>query len=163
MIENELQCPDPHLVETFGPAVAPQIDHNPKDLIGRRKAGMSMVPACVLAEIGVAIFEGGSKYGAFNYRATKISASVYYDATLRHLMSWWEGEDIDPDCGLSHVTKAISALVVLRDAMIQGMLIDDRPPRSEPFYPALNAAAANIVDRYADRNPVHYTINGPTK
>jgi hypothetical protein len=146
-----------------GEAVAPQITDNPKDTVGRRKAGMSTIPMCVIAEVGVAMAEGAAKYGAMNYRATQINSSVYFDATLRHIMSWWEGEDIDPDCGLSHVTKAISALVVLRDAMIQGMLIDDRPPRSRPFYPALNAAAANIVDRYADRNPVHYTINGPTK
>jgi hypothetical protein len=131
---------------------------NPKDAIGSRKAGLSMVPMNVIAEVGVAMFEGGSKYGAFNFRATPIRASVYFDATQRHLIGWWEGEDIDPDCGLSHVTKAISALVVLRDAMIQGMLVDDRPPRSKPFYPALNAAAADIADRYADRNPVHYTI-----
>jgi hypothetical protein len=59
---------------------------------------------------------------------------------------------------MSHITKAITSLVVLRDAMIQAKFTDDRPPRSLPFYPALNAGASDIIDRYADRNPTHYTI-----
>ena len=131
---------------------------NPKDMVGARKAPMSTVPATVLAEIGVAMLEGASKYGRHNYRAVGVRGSVYYDGVMRHLMAWWEGEDIDPDSGMSHVTKAITSLMVLRDAMMQGMFTDDRPPRALPFYPALNAGAADIIDRYADRSPIHYTI-----
>ena len=68
-------------------------------------------------------------------------------------MAWWEGEDIDPDSGLSHVTKAISSLVVLRDAMIQGKFKDDRPPKSPPNWLAeFNKKAGEIVDKYP--NPV---------
>lgn len=135
---------------------------NPKDLIGVRKAPMSTVPANVMAEIGVAMLEGASKYGRHNYRIAGVRSSVYYDGTMRHLMSWWEGEDLDPDSGLSHITKAITSLVVLRDAMMQGMATDDRPPSSKEFYPVLNAHAGEILDRYADRNPPHYTIQFPT-
>ncbi|WP_314435899.1 dATP/dGTP diphosphohydrolase domain-containing protein [Massilia timonae] len=132
---------------------------NPKDMVGVRKAPMSTVPATVLAEIGVAMLEGASKYGRHNYRAVGVRGSIYYDGVMRHLMAWWEGEDIDPDSGMSHVTKAITSLVVLRDAMMQGKFTDDRPPRALPFYPALNAGAADIIDRYADRSPIHYTIS----
>ena len=131
---------------------------NPKDIVGIRKAPMSTVSAPVLAELGVAMLEGASKYGRHNYRAVGVRGSVYYDATMRHLMGWWEGEDIDPDSGLSHITKAIASLAVLRDAMIQGKFTDDRPPRSVAFYADLNDRAAAIVDRYADRDPRHYTI-----
>lgn len=133
-------------------------ESNPKDMVGVRKAPMSTVSGAVLAELGVAMLEGASKYGRHNYRVVGVSAAVYYDATMRHLIGWWEGEDVDPDSGLSHVTKAIASLVVLRDAMIQGKFNDNRPPRSQPFYAALNAGAAQIVDRYADFKPVHYTI-----
>ena len=72
-------------------------------------------------------------------------------------MDWWEGQDIDPDSGMNHITKAITSLVVLRDAMHQGKWTDDRPPPSKPFYPELNRLAGEIIDRYADRNPTHYT------
>ena len=133
-------------------------DTNPKDAIGVRKAPMSALPANVMAEVGVAMLEGASKYGRHNYRAAGVRASVYYDAAMRHLMAWWEGEDIDPDSGLSHITKLLACMVVLRDAMRQGMCTDDRPPRSAPFYAELNAASAAILDRYADKQPRHYTI-----
>jgi hypothetical protein len=131
---------------------------NPKDIVGTRKAPMSTVSAAVMAELGVAMLEGAAKYGRHNYRAVGVRASVYYDATLRHLFSWWEGESIDPDSGMSHITKAIASLVVLRDAMIQGMMTDDRAPCSNAFYPGLNAAAGAILDRHADKDPRHYTI-----
>lgn len=145
---------------------------NPKDIVGIRKAPMSTVSAAVMAELGVAMLEGASKYGRHNYRAVGVRSSVYYDGTMRHLMAWWEGEDIDPDTcaideqtgepdlstGVSHITKAIASLVVLRDAMLQGMVTDDRAPSAKPFFPRLNAAASAIIDRYADRNPRHYTI-----
>ncbi|WP_322070964.1 dATP/dGTP diphosphohydrolase domain-containing protein [Paraburkholderia bannensis] len=131
---------------------------NPKDLVGVRKAPMSTVSAAVMAEVGVAMLEGAAKYGRHNYRAVGVRASVYYDATIRHLFSWWEGEDIDPDSGMSHITKAITSLVVLRDAMIQNMMTDDRAPSSKDFYAALNAAAAAILDKHADKRPRHFTI-----
>ena len=131
---------------------------NPKDVLGIAKAPMSTVSAVVLAEIGVAMFEGASKYGKFNYRAVGVRASVYYDATMRHLMAWFEGEDIDPDSRMHHITKAITSLVVLRDAMIQGLVTDDRPPSSAPFYADLNARVAELLVKYADRSPRHYTI-----
>ena len=131
---------------------------NPKDAIGISKAPMSTVPAAVLAEVGVAMLEGACKYGRSNFRIAGVRASVYYDATMRHLMSWWEGEDTDPDSGMSHVTKAITSLVVLRDAMIQDMCTDDRPPRSAEFYARLNTLAAEVLARHADKSPRHYTI-----
>lgn len=130
---------------------------NPKDRVGVRKAGMSCVPANVLAEVGVAMTEGALKYGAYNFRAAGVRSSVYYDGTLRHLMAWWEGEDIDKDSGLSHVTKAIASLVVLRDAMLHDLVTDDRPPRTEGFYEALNVKADALITRYGDRQPQHYT------
>lgn len=145
---------DAHEALTFG-AFKPT---NPKDAIGVKKAPLSVVPMGVVAEIGVAMLEGASKYGRHNYRAVGVRASVYFDATMRHLIDFWEGEDMDPESGMSHITKALSSLTVLRDAQMQGMCTDDRPPRSKPFYPALNAASAAIIDRHADKSPRHFTI-----
>lgn len=131
---------------------------NPKDLVGVCKAPMSTVSAPVLAEVGVAMLEGALKYGRHNYRAVGVRASIYYDATMRHLMGWWEGQDIDPDSGMSHITKAITSLVVLRDAMIQGALEDDRPPVSPEFYTKLNKQVEELKEKYKHCAPKHYTI-----
>ena len=105
-------------------------DTNPKESVGIKKAPMSTVSGPAMAEVGVAMLEGARKYGRHNYRVSGIKSSVYYDAAMRHLMAWWEGEDIDPDSGLSHITKAQACLMVLRDAQISGMENDDRPPKS---------------------------------
>src|ERR1700761_3416714 len=81
---------------------------NPKDAVGTGKVPVSTVSAPVIAEVGLAMLEGARKYGRHNYRAIGVRASVYYDAAQRHLMAWWEGQDIDPASGLSHVSKAIA-------------------------------------------------------
>lgn len=127
-------------------------DTNPKDAVGVGKAPMSTVSGPVIAELGVAMFEGARKYGRHNYRVGGVRASVYYDAVMRHMMSWWEGEDVDPDSGLSHITKAIASLVVFRDAMINDKFTDDRPPPvSNPeWLRELNAKAAALVEKYPE-------------
>jgi hypothetical protein len=102
---------------------------NPKDALGINKTPFSTISAPVIAEIGVAMLEGALKYGRHNYRDVGVRASVYYDAALRHLTKWWEGENIDPDSGLSHITKALATLVVLRDSQLYKNMNDDRPPK----------------------------------
>jgi hypothetical protein len=124
-------------------------DSNPKDAVGIKKVPFSTVSAPVVAEIGLAMLEGSRKYGRHNYRAIGVRASVYYDACLRHICSWWEGEDVDPDSGLSHITKALACLVVLRDAMLLDKVVDDRPPKvKEGWVQELNKKAATIIERY---------------
>jgi hypothetical protein len=126
---------------------------NPKDAVGVLKYAMSYVSAPVLAEIAVGMTEGGHKYGRHNYRVIGVRASIYYDATMRHLMQWWEGEDIDPDSGLSHITKAITSLVVLRDAMIQEMFTDDRPPKSKAWSEDMNKRTKALDAKYPTKVP----------
>jgi hypothetical protein len=134
---------DPKLVSLTKPS-------NPKDAFGVKKASLSCVPAPVLLEMGIGMQEGGAKYGRHNYRSSGVRGSVYYDATMRHLMAWWEGEDIDPDSGLSHITKAMCSLAVLRDAMLQNKFNDDRPPKSVPFMTELNAKSEALFEKYPD-------------
>jgi Domain of unknown function (DUF5664) len=127
---------------------------NPKDALGIRKVPITTVPQTVIAELGVAMLEGALKYGRHNYRAIGVKASVYIDAADRHTKSFWEGEDIDPDSKLSHVTKAIASLTVLRDAMICNNWVDDRPPRPPAHWmKAMNDAVAALLTKYPE--PVH--------
>jgi hypothetical protein len=124
---------------------------NPKDAVGTKKVPFSTVPSQVIAEIGLAMLEGGRKYGRHNYRAIGVRASVYYDAALRHLTAWWEGEDIDPDSGLSHITKCLACMAVLRDSMIMKNWVDDRPPKiPSGWVQELNKKAVEIIERYPD-------------
>jgi hypothetical protein len=128
-------------------------DTNPKDAVGVRKwRQFCTVPFTVIWEIGVAMLEGARKYGRHNYRVSGVRASVYIDAAMGHLTQWWEGEDTDPDSGLSHITKALASLAVLRDAMMNGMCTDDRPPHAQlaVIRDSLQSKVNEIMDRYPD-------------
>lgn len=127
---------------------------NPKDAVGIKKVPMSTVPANVLMEVGLAMMEGALKYGRHNYRAVGVRASVYFDAAKRHLDDWWEGVDIDKDSGLSHLSKAMACLVVLRDSMARGNMTDDRPPASpEGWMEELNKKAEELLEKYPNPKP----------
>lgn len=129
-------------------------DTNPKDAVGIKKVPFSTVPAPVVAEVGLAMLEGARKYGRHNYREAGVRASVYYDASFRHLTGWWEGEDIDSCSGLSHITKAIAGLMVLRDSMIKGNWVDDRPPKVKSgWIEELNKKAEDIINKYPNSLP----------
>lgn len=131
---------------------------NPKDAVGVRKTPFTVVPFTVVAELGLSMLEG-CKYGRHNYRVAGVRASVYIDAALGHLFDWWEGDDIDPASKLSHITKAMSSLAVLRDAMIQDMWEDDRPPKSKVLpRQGNNEAAAAMIDRTKFQPP--FTAKG---
>jgi hypothetical protein len=107
-------------------------DTNPKDALGTLKARwFSYIPLQVLIGVGLAFYEGARKYAKFNWRVVGVRASVYVDACVNgHLMRWWEGEDIDAESNVHHIDKAIACLMILRDSILQGNVVDDRPPRA---------------------------------
>jgi hypothetical protein len=129
---------------------------NPKDSIGIKKTPLSTVSSPFIAGVGLAMMEGALKYGRHNYRTVGVRSSVYYDALMRHMMAWWEGQDIDPDSGLSHLLKAAACLAVVFDSMHRGNLNDDRPPRvSDDWLIAYNNLAHALVEKYPDAKPAH--------
>lgn len=129
-------------------------DSNPKDAIGIKKSPLSTLSMPVAYEVANGMLEGACKYGRHNYRRIGVRSSVYYDATMRHLAAWWEGQDIDPDSGIHHVSKAIASLFVLRDAMIHDKCADDRPPRApEDWVQQQQALTDAILKRYPEPKP----------
>jgi hypothetical protein len=104
-----------------------QKPENPKEAIGQAKPSIHHIPPRVLLEVAQAMMEGSKKYGIYNYRKAGVSFSTYYSSTFRHLIAWFEGEDIDKDSGLNHVVKAIAGLCVLYDSILEGNYQDDRP------------------------------------
>ncbi len=124
---------------------------NPKAVQATTSPPMSFVSKPVMYEVGLAMLEGALKYGGHNYRVAGAKASTYYNAAVGHLDDWWEGEDIDADSDLHHVTKAISSLMVLRDAMLMGTFNDDRPPKSEGGWRRkMKAHVAMLMGKYPD-------------
>lgn len=77
--------------------------------------------------MSLAMGDGARKYGPFNWRASPVSTSTYVNAAMRHLISWWDGEEAAADSGVHHLAHAASCLAILMDAEANGCLQDDRP------------------------------------
>ena len=102
-------------------------DSNPKTRYGIKKPPFSAVPGAAIAEEAVVFALGAAKYGPYNWRENSVSARVYIDAGLRHVFSWLDGEDIDPESEASHLAHARACFGIILDAWATGNLIDDRP------------------------------------
>ena len=68
---------------------------------------------------------GARKYGEFNYRGG-IKYRRLYGACLRHLFSWNECEDVDPESGELHLDHALCSLMMLRQMVHERPDLDDR-------------------------------------
>jgi hypothetical protein len=79
-----------------------------------------------LAQTSLAHAEGARKYGPWNWRTNKVCATTYIGAIMRHLTAWQDGEDLDPDSGLTHLAKIAACCNILMDAQHCGTLVDDR-------------------------------------
>lgn len=101
---------------------------NPKDRIGASKPPLHLIPPAAEIAESMAMALGARNYGPYNWRESNVKATVYVAAARRHLAQWLDGQDDDPQSGVSHLAHARACLGILLDAMATGHLVDDRPP-----------------------------------
>ena len=99
---------------------------NPKEQFGNAKAPSFGVPPTALIEVGLVMGGGAHKYGAYNYRKTKIKASTYIEAINRHLLKWADGMDNDEESGAHELAHVMACCALVIDAHYTGKLTDDR-------------------------------------
>lgn len=104
-----------------------KLGQNPKDLLGVKKVSLSKLPSVALLHGAHAMMDGARKYGPYNWRGNAVVAHIYVDAAMRHLLSWFEGEETASDSGVHHLGHAIACAAILLDAQETGNLVDDRP------------------------------------
>ena len=121
-------------------------DDNPKTVLGTAKPGVSCVPPVAMLILGQAMANGGEKYGPMNWREKNVSSTVYYDAAMRHLMSWFDGEDYAEDSGVHHLGHVMACCAILLDAARSHSLNDNRPSPGPRWYgPTPGFISANTV------------------
>ena len=139
---------------------------NPKDIVATTKLPLHLIPMITQAYLAIGHFNGLSKYGRDNWRASGVLASIYVSAALRHINSWNEGEELDPDDRVPHLMGAITSLSILIDAQYTGVLNDDRKYRGAGIPAQVRGLAeahiARLAKLHADRNPKHYNIQEAT-
>lgn len=127
--EYQVNRPDEHPV---APPPPPKRDGgypdgNPKTTYGEKKPGFDAIPPSALLHLGAAMNNGKEKYGAMNWRHSEVSATVYYNAALRHLLAWFDGEEYAEDSGVHHLAHVMACMSILLDAREQSTLNDNRP------------------------------------
>lgn len=89
------------------------------------KIRYSLLPWDVVREL-VKVYEFGcGKYDKDNWKKG-MSWSRVYDSLMRHLQSFWEGEELDPESGLHHLSHVIWNAVTLLWYVSHKTGIDDR-------------------------------------
>ncbi len=124
---DEIEAPRPEDAEDIAALQQHIRSTNPKDRIGLLKPPVHLVPSVAIIHEAGAFENGAAKYGPFNWRDETVSASIYLAACYRHLMAWYDGEDIAEDSGVHHLGHARACLAIVLDAMASGKLVDDRP------------------------------------
>ena len=89
------------------------------------KPPISLIPRRALEAEAMVMEHGRKKYDAHNWREG-ISFSRLYDGILRHVIADMEGEDLDPESGLSHAAHARCGLAFLLELKETHPELDDR-------------------------------------
>lgn len=88
----------------------------------------SLLPFDAIRAIVKVLAFGAQKYSERNWEAG-MAWHRPFDACLRHLTAWWEGEKADPETGFSHLWHAGCCLLFLIAYEIRGVGNDDRPQK----------------------------------
>lgn len=133
---------------------------NPKDMIGSSKIPLHLWPQTATLMGAMGLMDGMLKYGRTNWRYAGVRSSIYYDAFMRHVIAWFEGEDYDPDSKLHHLCHALACLAIIVDAMWAEKLVDDRMIiggwRKQVTH--FTADVERLKKLHEGKNPKHYTI-----
>lgn len=94
---------------------------------GRKPQRMELVPWEAVAAMSEVYAFGADKYEEHNW-LRGYEWSLSFGALMRHLASWWSGEDTDPESGLSHLAHAGFHVFALLTFERRFPTLDDRPP-----------------------------------
>lgn len=89
------------------------------------KPMMGLVPSAALMEVAKVMTFGAEKYTPNNWRGG-FDYSRLYDAGLRHIHQYIDGEDKDPESKLSHIAHAACCMLMLLEHELKGYGDDDR-------------------------------------
>src|ERR1019366_8458905 len=92
-----------------------------------KKPRWELLPYDAIKGVVEVLTDGAKKYDARNWELG-IAYGRVFGATQRHLSAWWQGENVDPESGRSHLDHALCELIFLSTYEKRGMTkLDDRP------------------------------------
>ena len=89
------------------------------------KPRAELLPSAPLLMIAEVLSFGAEKYAAHNWRQG-FDQSRLIGAAMRHLLAYNDGEDTDPESGLSHLAHLGCCVLFLLEHQAKGIGCDDR-------------------------------------
>lgn len=77
------------------------------------KIRYELVPLSAIEELGKVLTFGATRYGDETWRLLPKATDRYYAATLRHLFAYRNGEYLDKDSGMPHLSHALANIAFL--------------------------------------------------
>lgn len=77
------------------------------------KPRWSLLPAGTVAQVVDVLEFGAKRYGDNNWQKVENARTRYYDAAMRHLEAWKQGQAKDPESGAAHLAHATCCLLFL--------------------------------------------------
>lgn len=73
----------------------------------------SLIPMSALLQIIGVLEFGAKKYTQGGWKTVPNAQERYFNACIRHLTAWWDGERNDSESGLSHLAHAGCCILFL--------------------------------------------------
>lgn len=102
---------------------------DPKKFYGATKPEVGLIPPVAKLHCALALEDGASKYGFFNWRSTQVELMTYLNAAYRHLDAFLDGEDNTRDTDIHNLGAVMACCAIILDAMSVGTMTDNRPPK----------------------------------
>ena len=77
------------------------------------KLRWSLIPNDVMTDYIKVLEFGAAKYSENNWKYVDNGNTRYYDATMRHMEAWLQGENVDQESGISHLAHAMCCITFL--------------------------------------------------
>ena len=83
------------------------------------KPKMNLLPPKAIVEVAKVLTFGAEKYGAENWKELEDLQNRYLAGALRHIFAHMDGEQLDPETGLSHMAHALCCLLFKLEIELQ--------------------------------------------
>lgn len=89
------------------------------------KLRWSLLPLDAMREVVRVLMGGANKYAPNNWIHVEDARDRYFDAAIRHLTDWHDGERNDKEWGLHHLAHASCCTIFLLALSLRGLIDSD--------------------------------------
>lgn len=111
------------------------------------KVRLDLFPPSAMYGISTVFTYGAAKYDDWNW-AKGFTYDRLYSALQRHMLSWWMGQDTDPETGFSHLWHAgCNIAMLIHTELLDKPELDNRPTK---FFPSSMTGILPGVLKFSD-------------